>query len=88
MMCGLALGYLLINIFGMTILYGLNSTLEKLIEKSGGDYESNRSRYEVYLNKGRIMILIFYLPIVILVAISHTFFSGITTDRNVLTYAK
>jgi len=62
MIAGVGMGSVTINFLGWTVLLGLNSALDTLVSQSAGS--GNLELCGVYLNRGRFVMTIFFIPIV------------------------
>lgn len=62
-------GNMVLNIFGMAIFYGLNSALETLVSQAYG--AKNLELCGLYLQRGRYILSLSYVPIVGIFLLSH-----------------
>ena len=58
------MGNMILNLFGMGMFYGLNSALETLVSQAYG--AKNLYLCGVYLQRGRVIITLFYIPIMMI----------------------
>lgn len=63
LLAGVGIGNVLMNMSGLSIAVGLNGALETLVSHAYGvkDYKL----IGVYLNRSRIVLLVFFIPVVI-----------------------
>jgi MATE family multidrug resistance protein len=61
MIGGVGLGNMVSNIIGLSFIYGLNMTLETLVSQASGG--KNLELCGIYLNRGRVLLTILFLPI-------------------------
>ena len=62
-------GNMVLNLFGMGIFYGLNSALETLVSQAYG--AKNLELCGLYLQRGRYLLSLAYVPIVGIFLLSH-----------------
>jgi Na+-driven multidrug efflux pump len=60
LVAGIGLGAAYVNIMGMTIIYGFNMAMDTLISQSAG--AGNVELCGVYLNRGRFVMSILFVP--------------------------
>ena len=58
------MGNMILNLFGMGMFYGLNSALETLVSQAYG--AKNLYLCGVYLQRARMIVTLFYIPIMML----------------------
>ena len=64
LMAGIGMGAMLMNMVGNAVMVGLNGAVETLVAQSyGGD---NLRQCGVYLNRGRLVVMIAFVPICLL----------------------
>ena len=61
---GVGVGNVYINVFGVVMMGGLNSILSTLVSQSYG--QKNLKLCGVYLNRGRLVLILAYVPIFII----------------------
>ena len=64
MINGSGLGNMTQNLFGLSIIYGLNSVVETLSSQAYGS--GKKKLCGVYLNRARLLLTIFYIPITLI----------------------
>jgi len=64
MIAGVGLGNTTQNLVALSIVYGLNSTIETLVSQAWGAGE--KKLCGVYLNRGRLILSLFFIPIFII----------------------
>lgn len=72
------LGNMYANVTCLLIIYGLNSAIATLCSQAYG--YGNLHKCGVYLNKGRIAIVIFFIPIFGIMFLCETFLLAIKMD--------
>jgi Na+-driven multidrug efflux pump len=60
-MAGIGLGNMTLNLFAITFVDAMNQVIEVLVSQAYGN--SNKELCGVYLNRGRFMQILLYLPI-------------------------
>ena len=65
------LGNMYANVTCLLVIYGLNSAIATLCSQAYGS--GNMRKCGIYLNKGRIAVLIFFVPIFILMFLCESF---------------
>jgi len=63
MMAGVGLGYTMQKLLGLSVMYGLNQGLETLVSQAWG--AGNRELCGVYLNRGRFLLTLIFIPFTI-----------------------
>jgi MATE family multidrug resistance protein len=63
-LAGVGMGNMFINMCGVGPYYGLNSALETLVSQAKG--ANNIELCGVYLQRGRVMAIIFFIPVCIM----------------------
>jgi multidrug resistance protein, MATE family len=58
---GVGMGNMTVNLLAMSIIYGMNSSLDTLISQASGS--GNKELCGVYLNRGRFVMLVLFIPI-------------------------
>jgi Na+-driven multidrug efflux pump len=61
MLVGVGMGNVIINMLGLAVIYGMNMALETLVSQSYG--QGNLELCGVYLNRGRFIITLCFIPI-------------------------
>ena len=64
LLAGVGMGNMLINIMGLSSLYGMNGALETLVSQSYGAKEYEMC--SVYTNRGKFICVCFMVPISVL----------------------
>jgi len=80
------LGNMYANITCLLIIYGLNSAIATLCAQAYGS--NNIHKVGVYLNKGRIAILIFFVPIFGVMFLCESFLVAIRIDAQAAALAQ
>ena len=80
------MGNLWINVCGLSILVGLNSGVATFVSQSIG--QKNLKLCGVYLNRGRIVAMLSFIPISILMFEAGTFFGLMNIDSVVSEYSQ
>ena len=86
LMAGIGMGNMLINVFCFAITNGLNGALETLVSQSFGS-----KRYRecgIYLSRGRIIVSIILVPIMLIFVLSDQILVAIGQDPRVSYLAK
>jgi MATE family multidrug resistance protein len=65
-LAGVGMGNTLVNLCGLSILLGFNSALDTLISQAAG--AGNKELCGVYLNRGRFILIMLYIPLFILLS--------------------
>ena len=74
------LGNMYANITCLLIIYGLNSAIATLVSQAYGS--GNMRKAGIYLNKGRIAIMIFFIPIFGLMFLCESFLLLLRMDAE------
>lgn len=84
-MAGVGVGNMTKQIFGTTVLYGVNSSIETFIPQAigGGSLEL----VGIYLNQGRAILVLWYLPLALILCQTETILVHIGQDKEVAKYA-
>ena len=61
LMAGIGMGAMIMNMVGNAVMVGLNGAVETLVSQSYG--ADNLRQCGVYLNRGRLVIMIAFVPI-------------------------
>ena len=69
------------NIFGVSLILGYNSLLDTLISQAAG--QNNYKLCGLYLNKGRLTVILLMIPIIILKLLSGSLLTMIGVDQKV-----
>ena len=72
------LGNMYANVTCLLIIYGLNSAIATLVAQAYG--AGNLRKCGIYLNKGRIAVVIFFIPIFIIMFFCERFLLAINMD--------
>ncbi|CDW80126.1 multidrug and toxin extrusion protein 2-like [Stylonychia lemnae] len=72
------LGNMYANVTCLLVIYGLNSAIATLVSQAYGS--GNLRKAGIYLNKGRIAILLFFIPIFGLMFLCETFLLALRMD--------
>jgi MATE family multidrug resistance protein len=84
-LAGVGLGNLIINMFGVAIIVGMNGALETLVSQAYGS--GNLYMAGVYLNRGRFIVAISFVPIFLILNSGETILVSIGQDPEVSHYA-
>lgn len=79
------LGNMYANVTCLLIIYGLNSAIATLCAQAYGS--GNLHKCGVFLNKGRIAIVIFFVPITLVTFLCEPFLLAIKMDPQAAHYA-
>ena len=85
MLAGVGLGTLYVNIFCQSIILGLNGALQTLVSQSFG--AGNIKECGVILNRGRIVALFAFIPIIIILCLCEDFMLLVGMDPAASAYA-
>lgn len=85
MLAGVGLGTLYVNIFCQSIILGLNGALQTLVSQAFG--AGNIRECGVILNRGRLVALIAFIPIVVVLCLCEQFLLAIGMDPEASAYA-
>eukprot|EP00347_Sterkiella_histriomuscorum_P016237 403353961 len=79
---GVGIGNVFISVFGIIILCGFNSALATLVSQSYG--QKDMKLCGTYLNRGRVIILISYLPVLFIMLNAKNFFelTGVNQETS------
>lgn len=77
-LAGVGLGTLYVNIFCQSIILGLNGAIATLVAHAHG--AGNLRKCGVYLNRGRVIALVAFIPILIALLMCETFMLFIGMD--------
>lgn len=86
MTAGVGIGTMTANFFGMSIILGYNSALDTLLSQSRG--AGNLKMCGIYLNQGRILMTIMFVPIVLVLMMTRKILVAIGQDEEVAMYAQ
>ena len=86
LVAALGMGNLWINICGVSILHGLNSGVATFVSQSIG--QNNLKLCGVYLNRGRVVAMMTFIPISIIMLEAGTFFGLMSIDYVVSEYSQ
>ena len=75
---GVGMGNMIMALFGLSIFSGLNSALDTLVTGAG-----NLTLCGVYLNRGRLVILCCFVPIVVIVLHTEDIMIALSQDPKV-----
>lgn len=64
MIAGVGMGNVIMNMLGMAVAFGMNGALETFVSQSFG--QGNLELCGVYLNRGRVVMTMFFLPVAII----------------------
>ena len=84
-MAGVGMGNTVLNMIGLSIACGLNGAIETLVSQAYG-----AGKYKLcgtYLNRGRAIILIFFVPIIVFFFFCEDILVGIGQHKDVAKYA-
>ena len=84
-LAGVGLGTLYINIFCQSIILGLNGAVSTLVSQAYG--AGNLRKCGILLNRGRIVAIIAFIPILIVLLLCEEFFLVIGMDPTASRYA-
>ena len=70
LLAGVGMGNLIMSVFGLSIILGLNGALETLISQAYGN--RNLELCGIYLNRGRVVLIIISFPIVLVLSNAKT----------------
>ena len=74
------LGNMYANVTCLLIIFGLNSAISTLVSQSFG--AGNLRKCGIYLNKGRIAVILFFIPIFGLMFLCETFLLALNIDAR------
>ena len=74
------LGNMYANVTCLLIIFGLNSAISTLVSQSFG--AGNLRKCGIYLNKGRIAVILFFIPIFGLMFLCETFLLALSIDAR------
>jgi MATE family multidrug resistance protein len=63
-LAGVGMGNMIMNLFGLSTVYGMNGAMETLVAHAFG--HGNLHLCGVYLNRARLILCIVYIPIIII----------------------
>ena len=78
---GVGMGNMIMALFGLSIFSGLNSALDTLVSQAAG--AGNLTLCGVYLNRGRLVILSCFVPIVVIVFNTENIMIAFSQDPRV-----
>ena len=81
MVAGVGMGNMILNILGLSIMFGLNAALETLVSQAAGS--GNYELCGVYLNRSRFVILVFYIPVSIILLYAEPILIALDQDKKV-----
>jgi Na+-driven multidrug efflux pump len=84
-LAGCGLGNTLASICGFSIMVGLNGAIDTLASHAFGDNDLRLCG--VYLNRGRMILLAFSIPLAVLMSLTRQILTGIGQDPLVSHYA-
>ena len=86
LLAGVGMGNMLINVLCFAVVQGLNGALETLVSQAYG-----AGKYKacgIYLNRGKFVATIIFIPIIILYICSEEILVGLHQDRQISHIAK
>ncbi|CDW78835.1 transparent testa 12 protein [Stylonychia lemnae] len=83
---GAGLGNMYVNIFCLSIVFGLNGAIATLASQAHGS--GNDRRAGLYLNRGRIVIGLAFIPIISILLCTEKFLIMIKQDEQAANYAQ
>ena len=86
MLAGVGMGNVIMNMLGLAVIYGMNMALETLVSQSYG--QGNLELCGVYLNRGRFIITLCFIPIALILTKVHDILAFIGQDPEVSRYAQ
>jgi MATE family multidrug resistance protein len=84
-LAGVGLGTLYVNIFCQSIILGLNGAVSTFVSQSYG--AGNVRKCGIYLNRGRVVAIMAFIPIVMILLMCEKFFLAIGMDPQASHYA-
>ena len=84
-LAGVGLGLLYINIFCQSIILGLNGAVATLVSQSYG--AGNIRKCGIYLNRGRVVAILAFIPIIVILLLCEEFMLAIGMDPQASHYA-
>lgn len=81
MVAGVGMANMIINIMGLSTMFGLNSALETLVSHSVGCRKY--ALCGIYLNRSRFIILAFSVPVVIMLLHAEPILIALKQDKKV-----
>lgn len=84
-LAGVGLGTLYVNIFCQSIILGLNGAVATLVSQAYGG--GNIKKCGIYLNRGRVVAIIAFMPILIALLLCEDFMLVIGMDKRASYYA-
>lgn len=84
-LAGVGMGNMMINMFGLSPVYGMNGALETLVAHAFGN--GNLHLCGVYLNWARFVLTLLYLPILVILLLTERILILIGTDPLISHYA-
>jgi len=86
LLAGVGIGNMIQNVCGLSLVIGLNGALETLVSQANG--AGNLALCGVYLNRGRFVLAMTFLPIIIILFQSEAILVGIGQNAEVSHHAQ
>jgi MATE family multidrug resistance protein len=86
MLAGVGMGNMTQTLCGLSIVYGFNSALDTLISQAAGS--KNIRLCGLYLNKGRFIMTLLFIPIVSILVNTEALLVGLGQNKEVAQYAQ
>jgi len=81
LLAGVGMGNLIMSVFGLSIILGLNGALETLISQAYGN--GNLELCGIYLNRGRVVIIMISFPIILVLSNANSILIFLKQDQQV-----
>ena len=85
LLAGVGVGNMFMNMIGLSIVVGLNGALETLVAQAYG--AKNLHLCGIYLNRGRFVLLMFFIPVTVVLFQTHTIMLLIGQNEEVSMHA-
>ena len=86
MLAGVGLGNVIMNVLGLSVIFGMNGALETLVSQAYG--RGNLQLCGVYLRRGRLIMTLFFIPIAVILSQVNLILQLIGQDKMVAMYAQ
>ena len=85
-LAGVGLGIMLQNVFGLSIVLGINGAIETLVSQAYGN--GNLHLCGIYLNRGRFVVLLTFIPLVALLCNTENILVLINQNAEIAKYSQ
>ena len=86
MMAGVGMANMFLNVIDLSVIFGINNTLNTLVSQSFG--QGNYHMCGVYVNRSRIIVTIAQIPLMMILMNSRTIFDFIGFDDEASFYSQ